>query len=92
MGLMGREKEARELLNALSRRSRRTYVSPTDIGNIYIGLDELDSAVECLEKALERRCSRVTYLNVDPAYDVLMSDGRIIDLLRRMRLDSTQFE
>jgi hypothetical protein len=89
---LGRKNEARELLKNLSRRSKRSYVSPIDLGNIYIGLGEIDRAVECLEKSLDIKCSRLTYLKVDPAYDTLMSNDKIVDFLKRMRLNCVQIE
>jgi serine/threonine-protein kinase len=87
MGLLDRNEEARDILGALSQRSRRSYVSPVDMSNIYIGLGEIECAVECIERGLDYRCGRATHLNVSPAYDALMSEGKVVDLLKRMRLD-----
>jgi tetratricopeptide (TPR) repeat protein len=87
LGLMGNNKDAMEVLNALCKRSKRAYVSPIDFANVHIGLGEIDLAVEWLEKGVADQCARLTHLNVDPAYDQLKSNPRYIDLLKKMRLD-----
>ena len=53
---------------------------------LYSGLGDKDRAFEWLEKAYQERSPVFEYLEVEPFYDGLRSDPRVIDLLRRMSL------
>jgi TolB-like protein/Tfp pilus assembly protein PilF len=90
LGLMGKRKAAMELLDRLFKRSRRTYVAAIDIANVYIGINEIESAYKCLEKAFTDQCPRLTHLNVNPAFDPMKSTSQFIDLLKKMRMDYSQ--
>jgi eukaryotic-like serine/threonine-protein kinase len=78
--------EARKILADLIERSRRSYVSPTNIAVVYAGLGENDEAMECLEKALAEHNAGLMMLKVHPVFDPLRSDPRYQDLLRRIGL------
>ncbi len=53
----------------------------------HVGLGQIDEAFTVLEQALEERLMwLVEEPNVDPYYDILRSDPRFQDLLRRMNL------
>jgi serine/threonine-protein kinase len=80
----GQPSEAQKILNELLERSRRSYVSPTNIAVIYAGLDERESAFAWLEKAFGERNVGLFTLKVHPVSDGLRSDPRYRDLLRRM--------
>jgi TolB-like protein/tetratricopeptide (TPR) repeat protein len=81
-GYRGAAKRAAE---ALSARSRQTYVSPTEISRFYMAAGERDHAIEWLEKAFEVREPSLPYL-ASPEFDSLRSDPRFRDLARRMKL------
>ena len=78
--------EAKKILNQLKERSQQTYVQPTWLAVIYIGLGEKDQAFDWLQKAYDDRSSWLVYLKVDPWFDGVRSDQRFIDLLRRVGL------
>jgi eukaryotic-like serine/threonine-protein kinase len=78
--------EARKILADLIERSRRSYVSPTNIAVVYAGLGENDQAMEWLEKALAEHNAGLMMLKVHPVFDPLRSDPRYQDLLRRIGL------
>jgi len=78
--------EARKILADLIERSRRSYVSPTNIAVVYAGLGENDEAMECLEKALAEHNAGLMMLKVHPVFDPLRSHPRYQDLLRRIGL------
>ncbi len=78
--------EAGKLLEQLKERSRQTYVQPSLMATIYLGLGEQDQAFDWLQKAYEDRSAGLVYLKIDPAFDSIRSDPRYIDLLRRVGL------
>jgi TolB-like protein/DNA-binding winged helix-turn-helix (wHTH) protein/Tfp pilus assembly protein PilF len=85
-GVSGRKAEANKILNELLELNRNRYVSPPALANVYIGLGDKDQAFFWLEKAYQDRSNYIAYLKVFPAVDVLRSDARFDDLLRRMGL------
>jgi TolB-like protein/DNA-binding winged helix-turn-helix (wHTH) protein/Tfp pilus assembly protein PilF len=79
----GRKAEARKILRDLDVQSRNHYVSPYDRSLIYAGLGENDQAIAWLEKADEQSVP-LHHINVDHRFDVLRSDKRYQQLLRRI--------
>jgi serine/threonine-protein kinase len=57
--LAGRIDAARAILRQIEERSRGTYVSPYHLAYVYTGLGELDSAMDCLERAYAERAGAV---------------------------------
>src|SRR5262249_52271564 len=51
----GRRSDAQKILNELTARDRKEYVSPYGIALIYLGLGNKDAALDWLEKAYEAR-------------------------------------
>jgi tetratricopeptide (TPR) repeat protein len=78
--------EVRKILDQLMERSQQTYVQPTLIGVIHIGLGEKDQGFDWLQKGYEDRSAGLLYLKVDPAFDGVRSDRRFSDLMRRVGL------
>ena len=56
------------------------------IARIYAGLGDKEQAFKWLEKGYEERTDQLTRLKVDPTFDGLRSDPRLIDLMRRVGL------
>ena len=65
---------------------KRTYVQAFSLALNYALLGDKEKAVEWLERAVAEHDEWVTYLNVSPDFDVLHSDPRFQDLLRRIGL------
>ncbi len=80
------DSEARKILQQLTERSQQTYVQPTWVAVIHIGLGEKDQAFDWLQKAYQDRSTWLVYLKVDPFFDPLRSDPRFIDLIRKVGL------
>ena len=53
---------------------------------VYTGLGEIDQAFKWLEKAYDDRMGWLIWLNVEPKWDSIRSDGRFTDLLKRIGL------
>jgi serine/threonine protein kinase/Flp pilus assembly protein TadD len=87
-GLAGRRSEARALLEELVAQRRTDYVPPYAIAAIYRGLEEVDQALEWIEKGIEERdLILVTGLKSEPRYTVLHVHPRYQALLRKMNLE-----
>jgi TolB-like protein/Tfp pilus assembly protein PilF/predicted Ser/Thr protein kinase len=82
--LAGRRYEAIKILNDLKARSKREFVSPDVLAQIYTGLGDKDHAIAWLEKGYEQRSDFTSLLKVLPELDPLRSDPRFKDLLRRV--------
>jgi tetratricopeptide (TPR) repeat protein len=82
----GKRREAQQVLVKLKALSRESYIPPYQIALVYAGLGQKDEAFDWLEKTLNDRYWMMAFLKVDPRWDVLRSDPRFTDLLRRTGL------
>jgi len=82
----GKRIEALQVLNELQAMSKRGYVSSFDVAIVYMGLGDHPKTLEWLDKAYAERSGWLVYLNQDPKFDGLRSDGRFQELLRRIGL------
>ncbi len=82
-----RRKDAQEVLNELNELSKQRYVPSYYIAAIYAGLGDKDLAFEWLEKAYEEHYLFLNWLKVEPIFDSLRSDPRLIELLKKMGLE-----
>jgi hypothetical protein len=89
--MLGRDREAREVLRTLEQGSREGYVPPTGLALVHAGLGERDRAFEWLEKAYTKRDVNLVFLPVDPRWDAIRDDPRFVDLVARcgFRRDTT---
>jgi len=62
------------------------YVSPISRAWIYAGLRDWDRVFEQFEKAYLEHTFWLSSIKVDPRYDAIRDDPRMVDLLRRMNL------
>jgi tetratricopeptide (TPR) repeat protein len=83
-GLSGRRNEALKILDDLKNRSNHKPSYAADIALVYTGLNERDQAFAWLEKAYVERFN--PSILARPAFDMLRSDPRFQDLLRRLGL------
>jgi hypothetical protein len=65
--------------------AKTRYISAYYLALIYATLGEPDLALASLEKAYEERDTRLLEV-FDPAFDILRSDVRFQDLVRRIGL------
>jgi tetratricopeptide (TPR) repeat protein len=79
--LLGDKKEAENVLQQLSNRSKTHYVPAYSIALIYAGLGEKDLAFEWLQRAYEDHSTSMAYLKVDPALSGIRSDPRFASIL-----------
>lgn len=82
--LAGKRAEALAILDELKEMSKQRYVPAYFMAVVYTGLNDKTRAIEWLEKGYQERSGGLIFINVDPRFDVLRSDPRFQDLLRRM--------
>lgn len=82
--MAGREEEARTVLQELSERAGRGYVSPIRLAQLHLALGENDQAVEWVERAVEARAVGLIWLDVQPIFRDLREDPRIQPLRGRV--------
>jgi DNA-binding NtrC family response regulator/TolB-like protein len=82
----GRRGEAKRKLSELDQLSKQAYVPPYWMALVHAGVDEKDAAFEWLERAYEDRDVWLVWLKREPRFDVLRSDPRFENLLRRIGL------
>ena len=85
-GVWGKRNEAKKILLQLNQLSKRRYVSPYEIGLVYIGLGEKDMAFDWLQKAVADRSIRLVPLKAGEEMASLRSDPRYAELLSRIGL------
>lgn len=86
LGMSGRQTEARAVLAQLDAAERERYVSPVGRAQVYMGLGEIDTTFEWLDRAVEERDIHVLILPCKPIWDVLRPDPRFRALMRKMHL------
>ena len=84
----GNRREAEKILQTLSDRAKKSYVSSFDLALIYTALGEKDKAFALLDKAVAEHSTFLVYTKWEPRLDPLRSDPRFQDLLRRIGLPS----
>jgi serine/threonine protein kinase/tetratricopeptide (TPR) repeat protein len=87
-GVMGKQAEARRVLNEMEALSKPTNLPPQEIALIYLGLGDMDNALIRLEQSAEDHFAPFAYLAVDPMFQRLHADPRFINLLQRYNLPS----
>jgi tetratricopeptide (TPR) repeat protein len=74
----------RRAADILAARAHKTYVGPGDVATLYAMAGEKAQALTWLEKGLEVHDPSAPQYSLDPVYEILRSDPRFQDLLRRM--------
>jgi tetratricopeptide (TPR) repeat protein len=71
-------------LRHLAALGKHRYVDAYPVALVYLALGDREKAFEQLERAYAERSSSMPWLRIEPKFDVVRSDPRYIDLLRRM--------
>jgi TolB-like protein/DNA-binding winged helix-turn-helix (wHTH) protein/Flp pilus assembly protein TadD len=78
--------EARSLLAELEATSRARYVSPGPLVVVHAALGQKDEAFEWLERGFQERINFMVFMNNQQSVDVLRSDPRFRDVVKRIGL------
>jgi cytochrome c-type biogenesis protein CcmH/NrfG len=84
---LGREEEARELLDQLLERSADHNVPPLHIALVYAQLGDADQAFEWLDRVIAEGGISCTTLTNNPRLEKLQIDQRMAALIRHCRDD-----
>jgi serine/threonine protein kinase/tetratricopeptide (TPR) repeat protein len=82
----GKKQEAMRVLESVLVRSRKGYVSPTDMARAFYSVGERDSATVYMETAFKERNPGLLAVRVDPADAMLAADPQFKDIVKRMNL------
>jgi TolB-like protein/DNA-binding winged helix-turn-helix (wHTH) protein/Flp pilus assembly protein TadD len=82
----GQRREALRIAHELETMSRKRYVSPYGLAQIYAALNRNQDTFKWLQAAYDDRAVWMGYLAVDPIFDRYRSDHRFQELLRRIDL------
>jgi TolB-like protein/DNA-binding winged helix-turn-helix (wHTH) protein/Flp pilus assembly protein TadD len=86
LAVAGRNREALRIARELEATSRKRYVSPYGVAQIYAALNNREDTFKWLQAAYDEHSVWMGYLAVDPVFDRYRSDERFKDLLRRVGL------
>lgn len=82
----GRHKEALEIVDQLHQLRRGQYVSSVDFAVVFVGLGQVDTALEWFEKALQEKSGWLVFVGTDPRLDPLREEPRFKALLKAIGL------
>jgi serine/threonine-protein kinase len=78
----GRQKQAREILDELNRRTEAGYVSPYALALIYTGLGQKEAAMRSLVEVYAERSEMFGFVKNSPEFDSLRSEKEFIALMK----------
>ena len=82
----GQIEQAVHLLDQLLKLSAAEYVDLYIMAQIYLALEDLDKALEFVQKLFDERSPLAVFVDLDPTFDPLRSDprfGQIVSQLKR---------
>ena len=82
----GQKRQALRIAHELEMSSRKRYVSPYGLAQIYAALNKDEDTFKWLQAAYDDHAVWMGYLAVDPNFDRYRSDKRFRELLRRVGL------
>jgi TolB-like protein/Flp pilus assembly protein TadD len=87
LGLAGEADEARAVLRRLHEMAVQGYVPPSSFAWVYLGLGEMDTAFEWLNRAVEVCDQFLMQIKSYPFLEPIRADPRFAELVRKMNLE-----
>jgi|HubBroStandDraft_6_1064221.scaffolds.fasta_scaffold924279_1 hypothetical protein len=78
--------EAKRILEELFDRAKRETIDFLSLAVIYLGLGDSENPLLSLEKSCDARGMVALFVKTDPRYNVLHSEPRFQDVLKRINL------
>ncbi len=88
LGTSGRPAEARDILRDLHAIAAHRYVPPAAFALVHLGLQEIDTAFEWLNRAVDECDQIMLPIKTYGFFDPIRSDPRFSELLKKMNLES----
>jgi len=86
LGRKGDREGALAHLRDLEQRAAAGYVSSVAFATLYLGLADIEQALDWTERARAERRGWVTYLRINPIFDPLRESPRFRTLIEKMKL------
>ena len=86
LGRKGDREGALAYLRDLEQRAAAGYVSSVAFATLYLGLGDIEQALDWTERARAERRGWVTYLRINPIFDPLRDSPRFRALIEKMKL------
>jgi len=80
--------EARKILSDIEELAKTHYVAPPQLAVIYLGLGDIENALDLLERGFDEKSFWMIYLKADPIYDSLRNHPRFKNLMSRLAFPS----
>jgi TolB-like protein/Flp pilus assembly protein TadD len=90
--ISGDAKKSHEILQELLAMRQTKYGSSYCMAEVFLGMGEVDRALDWLEKACDERATWMIFLNVNPVFDPLRAQPRFREILKRMGLQPNASE
>jgi TolB-like protein/Tfp pilus assembly protein PilF len=85
-GEAGNIPEAQKILDTLNLLRQNQFVTAYGIALVHAGMGDSDSTFKWLNKAYDERSNWLVWLKTDPRWDVIRSDERYAELVRKVGL------
>ena len=83
-GIVGREKEAKHILDELNNYSSSYHIPPVQVAFVYAGLGQYEKVFEMLDMAYKERSWELIFIKVEPWFEHLHSDNRFQEFISRI--------
>src|ERR1700730_2316863 len=83
----GRRADAMKLLDKVREIANRTYIKPSSMAQLYVGLGDFDDAFRWLYRAFDEHDPTLSNLKLEICWDPIRNDQRFKSLLKKVHLD-----
>lgn len=81
---LGEEQEARRIVRELEQQAARTALHDPDVATVLLALDDLEGALDWLERSFGERHPQLRFIGGDPTFKPFEVEPRYRELLRRI--------
>jgi tetratricopeptide (TPR) repeat protein len=81
---LGEEQEARRIVRELEQQAARTALHDPDVATVLLALDDLEGALDWLERSFGERHPQLRFIAGDPTFKPFEVEPRYMELLRRI--------
>ena len=82
----GKRQDAQQIVRRLEEQARQRYVSPFEFASVHLALEDVETGLKYLTRAVKHRCFELLALNADPRFTGLRKDPRFTKLVGQIGL------